>query len=53
MPGTIGERSDADLGRLWPGMTEGNRNHTAFAISRNLNFWIFPVLVFGNSAKTT
>jgi len=25
--------------------------HTAFAISRSLNFWILPVLVFGMSAK--
>jgi hypothetical protein len=27
--------------------------HTAFAISRSLNFWILPVDVFGISAKTT
>ena len=27
--------------------------HTAFAISRSLNFWILPVLVFGISANTT
>jgi hypothetical protein len=26
--------------------------YTAFAISRSLNFWILPVLVFGMSAKT-
>jgi hypothetical protein len=26
--------------------------HTAFAISRSLNFWIFPVEVYGNSANT-
>ena len=28
-------------------------SHTAFAISRSLNFWILPVLVFGISANTT
>jgi hypothetical protein len=27
--------------------------YSAFAISRSLNFWILPVLVFGISAKTT
>ena len=27
--------------------------HTSFAISRNLNFCIFPVLVFGSSTNTT
>jgi hypothetical protein len=30
-----------------------NTPHTAFAISRSLNFWILPVLVFGISANTT
>ena len=28
-------------------------SHTPFAISRSLNFWILPVLVFGISANTT
>src|SRR5262245_59909989 len=28
-------------------------SHTVFAISRSLNFWILPVLVFGSSANTT
>jgi hypothetical protein len=27
--------------------------YSAFAISRSLNFWILPVLVFGISANTT
>src|SRR5215510_4836925 len=27
--------------------------HTPFAISRSLNFWIFPVEVFGISTNTT
>ena len=27
--------------------------HTPFAMSRSLNFWILPVLVFGNSVNTT
>ena len=27
--------------------------HTAFAMSRSLNFWILPVEVLGNSMKTT
>ncbi len=31
---------------------EGWCSHTSFAISRSLNFWILPVEVFGNSAKT-
>ena len=31
----------------------GGGAHTCFAISRSLNFWIFPVLVFGSSANTT
>jgi len=40
------------------GETEGGRHgsgsrHTSFAISRSLNFWTLPVLVFGSSAKTT
>ena len=30
----------------------GARNHTSFAISRSLNFWILPVVVFGNSGNT-
>ena len=29
------------------------RSYTPFAISLSLNFCIFPVLVFGNSANTT
>jgi hypothetical protein len=28
-------------------------DHPFFARSRNTNFWIFPVLVFGTSANTT
>jgi len=31
----------------------GAQPHTPFAISLSLNFWIFPVLVFGSSANTT
>ncbi len=27
--------------------------HAPFASSRSLNFWIFPVLVFGTSPNTT
>ena len=27
--------------------------HAPFAISRSLNFWILPVLVFGTSPNTT
>ena len=30
-----------------------SQHYTAFAISRSLNFWIFPVEVFGNSVNTT
>jgi len=29
-----------------------NFSHTAFAISRSLNFWILPVEVFGIAANT-
>ena len=29
------------------------RPHAPFAISRSLNFWILPVLVFGTSPNTT
>ena len=32
---------------------EGVDVHAPFAISRSLNFWIFPVLVFGTSPNTT
>lgn len=45
--------------RSGPAMTIGEERtpapspHTPFAISRNLNFWIFPVLVFGSSVNTT
>ncbi len=44
------------LASLYPGyVLRAPKNvvpHTPFAISLNLNFCIFPVLVFGNSANT-
>ena len=46
---TSGDKPDYDEGKAVP----RDNGHTAFAISRNLNFWILPVLVFGISANTT
>jgi hypothetical protein len=55
---TIGHKWSLDkeitpqpVGRRWS--LSRPRGHAYFAISRSLNFWIFPVDVFGNSENTT
>lgn len=39
--------------RNWSAAGAGDTPHASFAISRSLNFWIFPVDVFGSSVNTT
>ena len=48
----LGQHITGKPTRINPAMDTGLTTYTAFAISRSLNFWIFPVLVFGMSANT-
>jgi hypothetical protein len=46
-------RAEGGSTRAGPGAGEAGATHSAFAISRSLNFCTLPVEVFGSSVKTT